>query len=260
MMKAGCFGNTEHPAFFVFVTENLHHIFAQKYMATLLKALPKTNARVELLEADFKGLDKLSSVIENTLKRLQIRDDVQSMWSKTDANDSISLRQFDDYLEPIVRKELGKTLAIVRNKAVERARRAGAGSASVAIQRRTYKNTIGGNINISGGKKISYRQRVYEPGKLRTRYVGKRTRSVNTAYGPDRAFILRFLEFGTDIRTARGNGATGRRSQSTYGNRGAIGARSFFGPASADMKIEASKMGTTLINYIERWVDEAFNK
>lgn len=223
-------------------------------MAMLLQHLNATNARVEGLRADFEGLEKVNDIIVDVLKRLQVRGDVNAAYN------SMSLQAFDGWFEPLVRKELGKVLGIVRNKAVERARSAGAGSASSAIQRRMYRNELAGNINIaSGGKRVSYRTRTYEPGTLRHRHLSERTKKLAEYYGPDRSFILRFLESGTDVRTATSYGPTGRGSKATYGNRSAIGARSFFGRASSDMQQAASELGTTLVNYVEQWIDEKFH-
>jgi hypothetical protein len=223
-------------------------------MATTLSHLTATNARVESLRADFEGLEKLNDIINDVLKRLQARGEVQQAWS------TMNMQNFDGWFEPIVRKELGKVLGIVRNNAVDKARKADAGSASTAIQRRMYRDRLGGNINFaSGGKRITYKKREYTPGIKKPRHVGDRTKKINEYYGPDRSFILRFLEGGTDIRTATSYGPTGKRSRATYGNRGSIGARSFFGSVDADMRTAANQLGTTLVNYVEKWIEEVFN-
>ena len=201
-------------------------------------------------------MEKVNNIINDVLKRLQARSDVQTAWS------TMSIKNFDGWFEPLVRRELGKTLGIVRNKAITKARgEAGAGSAATGVLRRMYRGSLGGNINIAGGnKRISYRKRQYSPGTKKPRHVGDRTREINEYYGPDRSFILRFLEFGTDVRTAKTYGPTGRGSRATYGKRGAIGARSFFGSVSSDMEQAANELGTTLVNYVEKWIEETFNK
>lgn len=229
-------------------------------MATYLQQLSATNARVEGLRADFSQLENVNEVITNVLKRLQARSEVQTAWS------SMSMQAFDGWFEPLVRKELGKVLGIVRAKAVQKAQSAGAKDAAYAVSRRMYRNELKGNVNILGNRKrISYKTRTYPErtggasGIRRNRIVSDRTRKLYEYYGPDRAFILRFLEYGTDVRTARSGGAVGRGSRATYGNRGSIGARSFFGSVSNDMREAAAQLGTTLVNYVERWLDETFN-
>lgn len=224
-------------------------------MSTYLQNLRHTNNRVESLRADFSGLEKLDNIIADVLKRLQTRGDVQTAWSN-----AATMNEFDLWFEPVVRKELGKVLGIVRNKAVERARKAGAGSASSAVLRRMYKDTLAGNINIAtNNKRFNYRKRNYEPGKIKPRYVSERTKKLNEYYGPDRGFVLRFLEGGTDVRTATSYGPTGRGSRASYGGRGSIGARSFFGPAESDMRQAAEQLGTTLVNYVEKWVEKVLD-
>lgn len=229
-------------------------------MATVLQHLSATNARVEGLRADFAQLEKVNEVINDVLKRLQARSEVQQAWS------SMTMQQFDGWFEPLVRKELGKTLGIVRAKAVQKAQSAGAKDAAHAVLRRMYKDEMKGNINIlDNRKRVSFKTRTYptptggESGIRRERTVSKRTKKLYEYYGPDRTFILRFLEYGTDVRTAQPQGPTGRRSKATYGNRGSIGARSFFGSVQSDMQAAAAQLGTTLVNYVEKWIDETFS-
>ena len=234
-------------------------------MSTVLQNLNATRGYVEGLRADFSGLEKVNDIINKVLKRLQMQDNVSQQWSMMQQG-SITIQQFDGWFAPIVRKELGKTLGIVRNKAVAKARSAGAGDAATAVSRRTYKDKFAGNINILGNRKrVTFRKRNYptptggRTGVRRKRSVSDRTISLYEYYGPDRAFILRFLENGTDIRTAKPSGSTGARSQATYGSRGSIGARDFFGQVSSDMNAAAQELGTTLVNYVEAWIDQVFD-
>lgn len=221
--------------------------------------LNATNARIGMLMADFKGLKDLEKIVDDTLRRLSLRDATQQNVAMVKGG-SMSRADFDGWFAEVVRKELGKTLGIVRAKAIQRVPGGAARSATkTAISRRMYKNELGGNINILGNRKrISFKTRTYEPGTIRPRSVSERTRKLNEYYGPDRAFILRFLEYGTDVRTAKPAGPTGRGSRASYGNRGIIGARSFFGGAQADMEAAANALGTTLVNYVEKWVDKVF--
>jgi hypothetical protein len=124
-----------------------------------------------------------------------------------------------------------------------------------------YKGEFGCNINIGGNRgRISSRNRLYEPGKIKPRYVSERTKDINEYYGPDRSFILRFLENGTDVRTAKSYGPTGRGSRASWGARGSIDPRSFFHSMSSDMEQAAQQLGQTLKGYVETWIEKEFNE
>ena len=233
-------------------------------MSTILQNLYRTYGQVDFLRAEYEELEKVNDIIVKVLKRLQTRDNVVRQWDAV-YNGTQTLQEFDGWFAPLVRQELGKTLAIVRNKAVAKARAAGAKDAATAVSRRTYKNELGGNINILGNRKrISFKKRNYpvptggKSGILRHRTLSARTWQIYQYYGPDRSFILRFLEDGTDIRTAKPSGPTGNRSQATWGNRGSIGARDFFGQVKPDMDAAAKQLGTTLVNYVEDWIEQVF--
>lgn len=234
-------------------------------MATILQNLNATRGNVEFFSTEYKELEKVNDIITKVLKRLQTKDNVNHQWSMVQ-NGSMSIEQFDGWFAPLVRQELGKTLGIVRNKAIAKARAAGAKDAATAVSRRTYKDSFDGNINILGNRKrVSFKKRVYpaptggKSGILRKRSVQPRTVELYQYYGPDRSFILRFLENGTDIRTAKSSGPTGNRSQATWGNRGRIGARNFFGQVKPEMDAAAKQLGSTLVNYVENWIDEFFD-
>ena len=227
--------------------------------------LSATNERIGMLRADFSGLKDLEKIIDKVLRRIALQENVQQNVAQVKGG-SMTMEQFDGWFAPIVRQELGKTLGIVRNKAMQKVP-ASAKSVASAILRRQYKDEYKGNINILGNRKrISFQTRTYpEPtggvkGIRRHRSVSSRTKKLYEYFGPDRAFILRFLESGTDVRTAHSQGPSGRRSQATYGNRGNIGARSFFGQANSDMEAAAKALGTTLVNYVEKWVQKIFDE
>lgn len=229
-------------------------------------SLVTTNARIEGLMADFSGMDNLEKIVSSVLHRLDLQSDVRRGVDMI-ANGSWSIQSFDGWFSEVVRKELGKTLGIVRNKAIAKARAAGAGSASTAVLRRMYRDEYGGNINIAGNRKrISNRKREVpenkggESGIRRDRYVSARTKELREYYGPDRSFILRFLNKGTDVRTASPYGPTGRGSRATYGNRGSINPRSFFHQLQSDMEQAAQQMGQTLIGHVEEWTKQQFTE
>jgi len=210
--------------------------------------------------ADFSGLKNLDKAVNSVLEKLKLDASTQTNLSMVRSG-SMSREQFDGWFSELVRKELGKVLAIMRAKAVQKARDAGAGSASSAVLRRMYKDEFGGNINIGGNRgRISSRNRLYEPGKIKPRYVSERTKDINEYYGPDRSFILRFLENGTDVRTAKSYGPTGRGSRASWGARGSIAPRSFFHSMSSDMEQAAQQLGQTLKGYVETWIEKEFNE
>ena len=229
-------------------------------MAVYRTNLNASDARIDGLMADFSGLQNLDKAVNSVLERLKLDASTQFSLSMVRSG-AMSREQFDGWFSELIRKELGKVLAIMRAKAVQRARGAGAGSASSAVLRRMYKGSFGGNINIAESKKrISNRKRLYEPGKLKPRHVSDRTRDINEYYGPDRGFILRFLEGGTDVRTAKSFGPTGRHSTASWGARGNIAPRSFFHGMSSDMEQAAQQLGHTLKGYVEQWVETQFKE
>jgi hypothetical protein len=210
--------------------------------------------------ADFSGLKNLDKAVNSVLEKLKLDASTQTSLSMVRSG-SMSREQFDGWFSELVRKELGKVLAIMRAKAVQKARGVGAGSASSAVLRRTYRDRFGGNINIAENNKlIGNRTRLYTPGNVKPRHVGDRTRKLNEYYGPNRGFILRFLEEGTDVRTAKSYGPKGRGSMASWGNRGSIAPRSFFHSMSSDMEQAAQQLGQTLKWYVETWIEKEFNE
>lgn len=105
-----------------------------------------------------------------------------------------------------------------------------------AVRMAVYRRLFGGQVNIMQSRK-AHGGRLYEPprhpshrgGNRRTR--SGRTEQLMSYQGADRGFILRFLNAGTADRKSR------------YGNRGAIGARNWFGPRSqAEMERAAQNL------------------
>lgn len=222
--------------------------------------LPATNYRIGMLMADFSGMNDLEKRFNTLMDRLILSDRIQAP-AQFVQNGKWSRETFDQYFAEVVRKELGKQLGIIRGKAKKKAQAAGAGSAAGAVMRRMYKDRLMGNVNIAGHHgRLSSRKRFYEPGKIKPRYVSKRTKNINEYYGPDRDFILRFLEGGTDVRYAQSYGPGGRRSRATYGNRGSIAPKSFFHTMSADMEQAAQQLGQSLIDYVEKFIDKGFKE
>lgn len=222
--------------------------------------LTVTDNRINMLMADFSGLDNLEKIVDSVLRKLALRENATTMVDMYRER-KMTLQMLDGWFSELVRVELGKVLAIQRAKAVQKAQAAGAGSASSAVLRRTYKDEYAGNINIASPRgRISSRKRLYTPGTKKPRYVSDSTRKRNEYYGPDRGFILRFLEGGTDVRTAKSFGPIGRGSTASWGSRGSIAPRSFFHSMSSDMELAAQQLGQTLMGNVESWVEKAFTE
>ena len=229
--------------------------------------LKQTNARIDGLRADFSGMEKLEEVIGKVLHRLETQASVKQM-ANMQTQGAVSLETFDGWLSELVRVELGKTLAVIRAKAVKKARDAGAGSAQTAVLRRMYKSGQEGNVNIADQRKrISSRERIVpapnggKSGIRRPRTVKPRTKQLREYYGPDRAFILRILENGRDVYYAKPKGPSGRGSRATYGKRGSITPRHwFFHAMKSDMEQAAQQLGETLVGHVEEWMNQEFGE
>lgn len=236
-------------------------------MITSFKGLNVTNNRIGMLRADFSGLQNLDKVISSVLNRLSMTDSVNNRVAAV-GKGTMSRQEFDGWMSELVRVELGKTLGIVRAKAVQKARAAGAGSASSAVLRRMYKSGREGNVNTAGGnRRLSSRTRIVpEPdggksGIRRPRSVSKRTKELREYYGPDRSFVLRILESGRDVYMAHAEGAIGPGSKATHGRRGAIAPRNwFFHSMRSDMEQAAQHLGYTLTTAVEKWIEQKFNE
>lgn len=228
--------------------------------------LPNTQGRIDGLMADFSGLEKVEEIVNKVLQRLTLSEQAQAN-ARFVKNGTWTMQTFDGWFSEFVRAELGKTLGIIRNKAVEKARAAGAGDASSAMLRRMYKGEYRGAVHDLGNKRrLSSKERIVpepsggESGIRRHRTVSDRTEKIRKYYGPDRSFILRFLDGGTDVRTAKSQGAVGRGSMSTHGARGNIAPRSFFHSLSSDMEQAAQQLGFTLVNNVEKFIEQKFKE
>ncbi len=236
-------------------------------MYSSFTGLNVTNSRIDGLMADFAGLNNLDKVISSVLKKLSLKDNVNQQVRMVKGG-NMSLQEFDGWFSELVRAELGKVLGIQRAKAIQKAREAGAGSASSAVLRRTYKGEYTGNINIGGNRRriTSKRRVVPEPnggksGIRRPRTMKDRTKDLQEYFGPDRSFVLRILESGRDVFMATPEGPTGRRSMATYGRRGSITARNwFFHTMKSDMEQAAQQLGQTLTGAVEKWIEQQFKE
>ena len=129
-----------------------------------------------------------------------------------------------------------------------------------AVRASIYRKILGGNVSILNPRKAGARYQLIKPRKLDQNPFQRggnrvprspRTESVDTYFGKDRAFILRFLNSGTSQRMAGSRG--GRLS----GNRGSITARNWFGNmAPHEMELAAENLS----NVIEEELAEAYKE
>ncbi len=236
-------------------------------MYSSVRGLNVTNNRIEGLMADFSGLKNLEKAVDSVLRKLQLQDRVTQNVAMVKGG-NMSMKEFDGWFSELVRVELGKVLGIMRARAVQKARGVGAGSASSAVLRRTYKGEYAGNINIGGNRgRITNRKRIIpEPnggksGIRRPRTMKDRTKELQEYFGPDRSFVLRVLENGRDVYMATPEGPTGRGSKATWGRRGAMAPRNwFFHSMRSDMEQAAQRLGQTLTGAVEKWIEQQFTE
>lgn len=138
--------------------------------------------------------------------------------------------------------------------------------AYTAVKYAVWKKALGGNISILSRKKAGARYELVRTPTLDTTRPGgnrrrrsQRTQNMQTYYGKDRGFILRWLNEGTDGRriqfTPKGSRANVNKGSrggdpSKYGktvntgDRGSITARNFFvASASTTLDIAAERIG-----------------
>ena len=119
-----------------------------------------------------------------------------------------------------------------------------------------YKRILGGSISIlnrknakGGGSYEPPRKGTSDPfGRGGNRVPrSQRTQQVMSYQGADRAFILRFLNAGTDVRDA------GTRGGRLSGNRGRIEPRNFFATSSQKAMEQAAEQ-------LDRLIEELIKK
>ena len=125
-----------------------------------------------------------------------------------------------------------------------------------AVKSAVYKRILGGSISILNRKNAKGGGN-YEPPRRGTKDPfgrggnrvprGQRTQQVMSYQGADRAFILRFLNAGTDVRDA------GTRGGRLSGNRGRIAPRNFFATSSQKAMEQAAEQ-------LDRLIEELIKK
>ena len=123
-----------------------------------------------------------------------------------------------------------------------------------AVKSSVYRRILGGNVSILNPRRAGARYQLIRNRKLdinphqhggNRRLRSARTEQVDSYFGKDRAFILRFVSSGTTARKTR------------YGNRGSIVTRNWFqNMAPHEMELTAGN----LAEVIEEELAEAYNE
>lgn len=118
-----------------------------------------------------------------------------------------------------------------------------------SVKHSIYKSILGGNVSILSARKAGAKYKLLVERKLdqnphqrggNRRPRSQRTEQVDTYYGKDRGFILRFLNAGTDQRMTK------------YGNRGSIPAgNQFERSATWQMDNAAEEFANSMATEIE---------
>lgn len=132
-------------------------------------------------------------------------------------------------LQKLIRKALMQERASMSQFVAAKLKNGDPRGAARAIRTSVYRKILGGNMNILDGRKAHGTNSYEPPRTLRLGQRGgnrvprgQRTHEVMHYAGPDRGFILRFVNSGTSERTA------GTRNGRLSGKRGSIAPRNFF--------------------------------
>lgn len=180
----------------------------------------------------------------------------------TDLREPIIMLERMEYRKVVktkdIRKEVRKSLVPARNTLQGTARNAMADDprkAYKAVKIMTYRDGNGGNISIlnrkSAVKKMALSGQATGgiSGIRRKRYISKTTRRTRGYIGADRAFILRFINSGTQARHTQIRNPGMKKS--AY--RGSVSARNFFKPRAES---EITKSGRVLSERIVKLILE----
>ena len=127
--------------------------------------------------------------------------------------------------------------------------------AFLAVKSSIYRKILGGNVSILNPRKAGARYQLARPRKLdqnprqrggNRRKRSERTNAIDSYFGKDRAFILRFVNNGTNDRQTR------------YGNRGRISVPGNWFPNMGQKELELA--AENLANIMEEELAEAFGE
>ena len=127
--------------------------------------------------------------------------------------------------------------------------------AFIAVKSSIYRKILGGNVSILNPRKAGARYQLVRPRKLdqnprqrggNRRKRSERTNAIDSYFGKDRAFILRFVNNGTNDRQTR------------YGNRGRISVPGNWFPNMSQKELELA--AENLANIMEEELAEAYKE
>lgn len=187
--------------------------------------------------------------------------------SRSERNGDVEVTGFSDNIESLGRimtddPYMAKELKAFIRKALKEARKnlsndannylkSDPRKAARAVKYSVYKSLFGGNVSIlqkragtAGARYELVRQKKLQPGQRggnrRPRVDDQRNR-LETYFGADRGFVLRFINSGTIDRQTR------------FGNRGAISQRNWFGhTAPWQMESAAEKVAQAINEYVKQ--------
>ena len=164
-------------------------------------------------------------------------------------------------MEKRVQKLIRKVLMAARkqvSQSAQGAMRSDPRQAYKAVKTAVYRRILGGSVSILNKRRAGAPGSYEPPRKLRPGQRGgnrvprgSRTQQVMSYRGEDRAFILRFINQGTEVRTA------GTRGGRLSGNRGSIAPRNFFSNSSHRALQQAA---AELDKLIDEMIKQEFNK
>ena len=151
--------------------------------------------------------------------------------------------EMEKRVQKLIRQVLLAARRIVSNDA-KGAMKSDPRQAYKAVKSAVYKRILGGSISILNRKNAKGGGSYEPPRKGTSDPFG---RGGNRVPGADRAFILRFLNAGTDVRDA------GTRGGRLSGNRGRIEPRNFFATSSQKAMEQAAEQ-------LDRLIEELIKK
>ena len=190
-----------------------------------------------------------------------------SKGSNTERNGAVEVVGFDSVSESLGRimttdPYMAKELKAFIRKALKEARKnlskdaasyleSDPRKAARAVKYSVYKSLFGGNISIlqkrggtAGARYELIRQKKLQPGQRggnRRKRVDDNRNRLETYFGADRGFVLRFINSGTVSRQTR------------YGNRGSISQRDWFGhTAPWQMQTAAERVAAAINEYVNK--------
>lgn len=178
--------------------------------------------------------------------KVEVNQQLVKQQSEAFARLLVSDKETRKRVKKLIRKELKEAAKNLRSDAKD-AMESDPRRAFRAVASTVYRRILGGNVNILNPRKAGARYQLIRDRKLdrnpnqrggNRRPRSQRTEQVDTYYGKDRAFILRFIASGTKKRSTK------------YGNRGSIPANGWF------MNVAPQEMQTVSQNLSKMIEDE----